>query len=66
MPSVDVNWLAVLVATVAAMVLGFLWYGPVFGRIWLAGMGKTQEQMSGNNLAIPISALTALVTALGL
>ena len=66
MPSVDVNWLAVVVATIAAMVLGFLWYGPIFGRIWLAGMGKTQEEMSGSNLAIPISALTAFVTALGL
>ena len=68
MPSFDFNWLAVVVATVAAMVIGFLWYGPVFGKIWLAGMGKTQEeiQASGSSAAIPISIVTAFITALAL
>lgn len=66
MPSFDVNWLAVIVATVAAMIIGYLWYGPIFGKMWLAGMGKTQEEVreSGSSLAIPISAVTALITAL--
>lgn len=68
MPSFDVNWLAVLVATVAAMVIGFLWYGPVFGKIWMAAMGKTQEEIraAGSSMAIPISVITALITALAL
>lgn len=30
-----VNLLAVLVAALAAMVIGFLWYGPLFGRAWM-------------------------------
>src|SRR5713226_2516090 len=30
------NWVAIIVATVAAMVIGFLWYGPVFGKTWMA------------------------------
>lgn len=68
MPSFDVNWLAVLVATLAAMVIGFLWYGPIFGKIWLGAMGKTQEEIAqaGSNLAIPISVVTAAMTALAL
>ena len=28
------NWLAVIVATVSAFVLGGIWYGPIFGKAW--------------------------------
>lgn len=34
-----VNWLAIVACIVAAMVLGFLWYGPLFGKRWLDLMG---------------------------
>lgn len=45
-----INVLAVLVCGVAAMVLGFLWYGPFFGAVWAKGMGwemtkENTEQM---------------------
>lgn len=42
---VPVNYLAVVVSAVAAMVLGFLWYGPVFGKMWAKEMGWTPEAM---------------------
>lgn len=29
-----VNWLAVVGCVVVAMALGFLWYGPLFGKRW--------------------------------
>jgi hypothetical protein len=35
----DINWLGVLVATVIYMVLGALWYGPLFGKVWMKAMG---------------------------
>ncbi|MEK7582906.1 MAG: DUF1761 domain-containing protein [Patescibacteria group bacterium] len=35
----DINYLAVLVAGIAAMVVGGLWYGPLFGKLWMQGMG---------------------------
>jgi len=31
---VSVNWIAIAIATVAAMVAGWLWYGPVLGSAW--------------------------------
>ncbi len=31
----EVNWLAILVATVAVFILGFLWYGSLFGKAWM-------------------------------
>lgn len=34
-PPISINYLAVLVAAVASMVLGFLWYGPLFGKAWM-------------------------------
>ena len=59
----DVNWLAVVVAVVVHQVLGFLWYGPLFGKMWLAATGKTQEEMagSGTNSVYAISTLASLV-----
>jgi hypothetical protein len=37
-PQIHVNWLAVLVAVVAAFAFGWLWYGPLFGKKWAALM----------------------------
>ena len=42
---VNVNYLAVLVAAIAAYVVGFLWYGPVFGKKWIVLMGFTEKAM---------------------
>ncbi len=30
-----INWLGVLGATVVSFIIGFLWYGPVFGKHWI-------------------------------
>ena len=42
---VPINYLAVIVAAIASIALGFLWYGPLFGRQWMALMGWTDESM---------------------
>ena len=42
---IDVNYWAVLGAVVASFVLGFLWYGPLFGKQWMAMMGFSKESM---------------------
>lgn len=40
MPAIpDLNWLAVLAAAVSAFVLGGLWYGPLFKRVWCREAG---------------------------
>jgi hypothetical protein len=36
---VEINFWAVLVCGAASMVLGFLWYGPLFGKSWAKEMG---------------------------
>ncbi|MES2986553.1 MAG: DUF1761 domain-containing protein [Pseudomonadota bacterium] len=49
----DVNWFAVLAATMAAFVLGGLWYSPVlFGKKWQAAAGLSDETLKAGNPAI--------------
>lgn len=43
--AVPINYLAVLVAALANMVLGFLWFGPVFGKIWMQTSQITKEKL---------------------
>lgn len=43
-----VNWLAVIVATVASMALGFAWY-MILSRQWMAAVGKTSEELQPND-----------------
>ncbi|HAW52436.1 MAG TPA: DUF1761 domain-containing protein [Flavobacteriales bacterium] len=44
MPNIEVNMIAVLVAVVATFFLGFIWYTPLFGKIWAREMGMDQNE----------------------
>ncbi|MBW5446026.1 DUF1761 family protein [Cohnella sp. CFH 77786] len=57
-----IDYWAVILAALATMVLGFLWYSPVlFGKAWVKQMGKKMEDMSGGGaLTYVLTALTAL------
>ena len=40
------NWLAIILAAVATMIVGALWYSPIlFGKLWmkLSGMGGDKD-----------------------
>lgn len=43
-----VSWLAALVGTLAGFVLGSIWYGPLFGKAWMAEHGFTVEGLKQN------------------
>ena len=43
---IPINYWAVLAAAIANMILGSLWYGPLFGKPWMALMGITKESMA--------------------
>jgi len=66
-----INWLAVLLAFVASMVIGFVWYLPaVLGNRWMAAIGKTEEDLKnisgGAGIWVPMmvaAALTAILLA---
>ena len=61
MPSVDINWWAVIAAAVINMAAGSVWYLPaVFGKAWERA---SHSKMQGDNMAYPLMALGALVQA---
>lgn len=54
MEQININFLAIIIAVVVNFILGFLWYTPLFGKIWGREMGydmnekpKTSDMMKG-------------------
>jgi len=65
------NGLAVLVAAIANMVIGFLWYGPLFGKQWTKLMNfdsKKMKEMKNQSMTKPmiLGFISALVMAYAL
>ncbi|MGH2450269.1 MAG: DUF1761 domain-containing protein [Candidatus Limnocylindria bacterium] len=60
----QVNWLAVVGAAIASFVIGYLWYGPLFGERWMALVGKRPEDVGGPSLG-PILAVSFFVGLVG-
>lgn len=63
--NVDVNWLAIVLATVSSMVVGSIWYAKgVFGRAWM-GFIKLDEksQRAGAPMALTVAVLASFVMA---
>ncbi len=58
------NWLGIIVATVVAFFVGFLWYGVLFEAIWkdLSGVGAED----GDPMWMMLGLLQTFVTMIGL
>lgn len=58
----EINYVAVLIATVTTMVLGFLWYSPVLlGNAWMKHRNLSKNEISGGGaMTYILTALTAL------
>lgn len=44
------NWLAIVLAAVSNFLVGGIWYGPLFGRAWMAECGFNEEDLKKRNL----------------
>ena len=63
----SINYLAVLVAALAAYFFGALWYSSVlFGNTWLRALGKSKEELPSPTLPMLINFILTFITALGL
>lgn len=62
---VEINWLAVVLAMAASMVVGMVWYAKgVFGGRWAKLVGLSDAQMQKDaGRAIGVTVLVSLVTA---
>jgi hypothetical protein len=64
MPVITVNYWAVLVAAIANIVIGSLWYGPLFGKTWKRLMGFSDESMKAMKMTVTGAYIGGIVTAL--
>jgi Protein of unknown function (DUF1761) len=65
----QVNWLAVLLAFIASMVIGFVWYLPAaLGKRWMEAVRKTEDDLrnseGGAGIWVPMMAAAALTAIL--
>ena len=59
-----VNWVAVIVAAVANIVISTVWYLPqVFGKQWSALLGREVATASGNPMLYVIAIIGSLISA---
>ncbi|MEM8896630.1 MAG: DUF1761 domain-containing protein [Bacteroidota bacterium] len=62
----NINWLSVLIAAFSSFLIGGLWYGPLFGKSWMAAFNFTEDDLKKRNLpkTFGLSFLLALVASL--
>ena len=65
--SVELNFIAIIVAGVINYAIGALWYSPLlFINVWMSSQRRSKEEMSkGMTKAMIGGAVAALLTALG-
>ncbi len=69
MPFGSINYLAVVAGAILSMVIGFLWYGPILGKAWLAEMekaGRRREDMKGSGGMYALMFVVGFVFSLAL
>lgn len=64
----DINWLAVILATISTMVVGFIWYTPkVFGNYWMriakVNPGEAKSAVAPILITLVVSFISAWVLA---
>jgi Protein of unknown function (DUF1761) len=56
-PHFHFNWFAMPAAVVASMVVGFLWFGPLFGKTWAREMKFPPDFRPGKSVMIKATVL---------
>jgi len=60
----SINYMAVLVAGVAAFALGSLWYSAFFGKTWQRLLGLSDESLQKGNMALIMISSFVLMTVM--
>jgi len=61
---IEINLAAVVGAAVASMVVGFVWYGPLFGKKWMKLSGVSMKDIESKKAGMPKTYAMAFVAAL--
>ena len=62
---ININWLSVLTAALSSFLLGGLWYGPLFGRIWMNENNFSEEDLKKRSMTktFGLSIVLAIIAA---
>ncbi|MBT3407549.1 DUF1761 domain-containing protein [Candidatus Woesearchaeota archaeon] len=41
----NVNIISIIVATIVSMFIGMVWYGPLFGKVWMKLVGMSKKEI---------------------
>jgi len=60
------NWIAIALAALSSLVIGFIWYNPamfgkVWQKVWQKSTGLTDEDIKGGNM--PVIFITSFILA---
>lgn len=56
----NVNWIEIVLAALAGFMLGGLWYGPLFGKLWQRLSGLSDERIKSSNMPLIFGATFVL------
>jgi hypothetical protein len=59
----NANMLAILLAAVSGFLVGGIWYGPLFSKIWQREIGLSDEEIQSSNM-LKVFGLTFLFSLL--
>ena len=64
----NINWLSVIVAAVSSFLVGGIWYGPLFGKVWMKAFHFTEDDLKKRSIpkTFGLALLLAFVAALTL
>ncbi len=59
-----IPWIAIAVSVIANMIIGMIWFGPLFGKKWMELVGLTEEDVKNGSMApMIVSFVGACLTA---
>ncbi len=61
--TVGINYLAILAAAAVSMAIGFIWYGPLFGKIWAKLVKISETDMQRSTIPMLLMVIFSLLRA---
>ena len=50
----EMNFYIFFLAALVPLVIGFVWYGPLFGNAWMKELGFTKESLANKNMVLTL------------
>lgn len=47
-----INWIPIIVGALVPMVVGAIYYGPLFGKSWMESLGFTEDDLKKANMPL--------------